>query len=244
MPRLRQLSIPLWIAVWFALSLAGAVSARILPDPSTVFVTIVTDFSHGTLIHHTFVSAARALAGFGLAVAVGIALGALIARSRTLDTILEPFIFMTYPVPKIALFPILTFAFGIGSPSKVAFAFIECLYPILVASIFAIRGVKPNLIWSAASMGASRLRILARVLVPAALPGIFTGLRIALPLAVIVIIVTEMIGDTRGLGFYIADGGASFRVDRIYAGIIVTGVLGFALDCLLTFVRRLILPKL
>ena len=241
---LRQVSIPLWVAVWFVLSLAGVVSARILPDPRTVLLILITDLRDGTLIYHTLVSAGRALAGFGLAVAAGVALGALIARSRVLDAILEPLIFMTYPVPNIALYPILTFAFGIGTPSKIAFAFIECFYPILIASIFAIRGVKPTLIWTAASMGASRMRIIARVIVPAALGGIFTGLRIALPLALIVIIVTEMIGDTRGLGFYIGDGSAAFRVDRVYVGIFMTGVLGFTLDRLLTVIQRFVFPKL
>lgn len=114
---------------------------------------------------------------------------------------------------------------------------------MLVASIFAIRGIKPQLIWTAESMGASRMRIITRVLVPASLSGIFAGLRIALPLALVVIIVTEMIGDTRGLGFYIADGGAAFRIDRVYAGIIMTGVLGFAFHRLLAFIQRLIVPK-
>ncbi len=238
-PALRWLSIPIWIALWFAVAAAGLLSARILPDPRTVLFTLVADLWNGPLISHALVTAARTLVGFGLAAVAGVALGVLIARSRKLDALLEPTIFATYPIPKIALFPILTFAFGIGSPSKIAFAFIECLYPIVVASIFAVRGIKPKLIWAAESMGASRMKIFGGVLVPAALPGIFTGFRIALPIGVIVIIVTEMIGDTRGLGFYIADGGASFRIDRVYAGIIASGALGYALDRALMLVRKL-----
>jgi NitT/TauT family transport system permease protein len=236
----RWLSIPIWIALWFAISVLGLLSARILPDPRTVFATLAADTWNGLLGDHMFVTATRALTGFGLAAIAGVALGALIARSRTLDALLEPMIFATYPIPKIALFPILTFAFGIGSPSKIAFAFLECLYPIVVSSIFAVRGIKPKLIWAAESMGASRMRVLGRVLVPAALPRVFTGFRIALPIGLIVIIVTEMIGDTRGLGFYIADGGASFRADRIYAGIVASGALGYALDRALILIRKLV----
>ncbi len=239
-PIARWLSIPIWIALWFVVAAAGPLSGRILPDPLTVFATLFADAWHGLLINHVLVTAARALAGFGLAAIVGVVLGALIARSRALDAMLEPMIFATYPIPKIALFPILTFAVGIGSPSKIAFAFLECLYPIVVAAIFAVRGINPKIIWAAESMGASRMRVLGRILVPAALPGVFTGFRIAVPIGLVVIIVTEMIGDTRGLGFYIADGGASFRVDRIYAGIVAAGALGYALDRGLILVRRLI----
>lgn len=238
MPGARWLSIPLWFTVWFAISKSGAVSARILPDPTAVFITFVGDVANGALVHHALVSGTRAVAGFALAAVPGIVLGASIARVRLLDALLEPFIFSTYPVPKIALFPILSFLFGIGTPSRVAFAFLEAIYPIMIASIFAVRGIKPKLIWTAESMGASRRRILQRVLVPAALPGIFTGFRIALPLSLLVIVVTEMMGDAQGLGFYISDGGASFRPDRVYAGVIAVGTLGYMLDLALILVRR------
>ncbi len=240
-PALRWLSIPLWFVIWFAVSKSGVVSPRILPDPITVFTTLFVDIANGDLIHHALASGTRTLSGFSLAVIPGVVLGALIARFRIVDALLDPLIFSTYPIPKIALYPILSFAFGIGTPSKIAFAFLEALYPIMVASIFAVRGIKPNLIWTAESMGASRLRIFWRVLVPAALPGIFTGFRIALPISLLVIIVTEMIGDMQGLGFYISDGGASFRADRIYAGVIAVGALGYMLDLALSLVRRAVL---
>lgn len=236
--RWRWLSIPLWFAVWLAIAKSGALSPRVLPDPTAVLATFVSDLANGGLVHHAMVSGTRALAGFGLAAIPGIALGALIARFRLVDALLEPFVFATYPVPKIALFPILSFAFGIGTPSRVAFAFLESIYPIMIAAMFAVRGIRLKLIWSAESMGASRLTILRRVLVPAALPGIFTGFRIALPLALLVVIVTEMMGDAQGLGFYIADGGASFRADRIYAGVVAVGALGYLLDLGLLLVRR------
>lgn len=241
MPGLRWISIPFWFAVWFALSKSGVISARILPDPTVVFTTFGVDVVNGSLIRHSIVSGMRALSGFACAVPPGIILGALIARFRVVDALLEPIVFGTYPVPKIALFPILSFAFGIGTPSRVAFAFLEAIYPIIIASIFAVRGIKLKLIWTAESMGASRVRIVGRVLVPAALPSIFTGFRIALPLSLLVIIVTEMMGDSQGLGFYISDGGASFRADRIYAGIIAVGALGYVLDLALLFLRRVVI---
>ncbi|MCY1299523.1 putative aliphatic sulfonates transport permease protein SsuC [compost metagenome] len=136
----------------------------------------------------------------------------------------------------------LTLAFGIGSGSKIAFAFLESFYPIVAASIFAFRGIRTRLVWAAQSMGATNLQILLRVMIPAALPGVFTGLRIGLPVSVLVVIVAEMIGDGRGLGFYIADASLSFRTDKVFAGIIVVGLLGFVCDRVLVFVSNVALP--
>lgn len=238
---LRVVSILIWILAWFISAQMQLVSARILPSPQVVLVTFISDLRSGALLFHSLTTVSRALFGFGLAIPAGVLLGAAMARSSIVDSLLEPTILVTYPVPKIALFPILTFVFGLGSGSKIAFAFLECLYPITVATMFAVRGINFRLIWAAQSMGAGRARILSRVLLPAAVPGIFTGLRIALPTAVIVIIITEMLGDTRGLGYYIADASASFSSDRVYAGIVAVGACGYLLDRALTTVRKRVL---
>lgn len=241
-PGLRWCSIPLWFGVWYLFASGGLVSPDILPDPRVVAAALYDDTVNLVLLNHALVSASRALAGFALAIPAGVLLGALIARVRIADALLEPITFMTYPVPKIALFPILTLAFGMGSPSKIAFAFLESFYPIVAASIFAFRGIRTRLVWAAQSMGASNLQILLRVMIPAALPGIVTGLRIGLPVSVLVVIVAEMIGDGRGLGFYIADASLSFRTDKVFAGIIVVGILGFAFDRVLVFASKIALP--
>src|SRR5262249_58871576 len=108
----------------------------------------------------------------------------------------EPIFFLGYPIPKIALFPVFTYIFGIGTPSKIAFTFLECLYPIVVTCYFGFRAVQTRLIWSAQNCGASRSTILRRVLFPATMPSIFFRLRVALPLAVIVVVVPHMIGGS------------------------------------------------
>lgn len=241
-PGLRWLSIPIWLVIWFALSAGGIVSEAILPPPRVVAETLYADVANGILVSNALVSAGRALAGFALAIPVGILFGALLARVPLAEALLEPITFITYPIPKIALFPILTFAFGIGSPSKIAFAFLESFYPIVAASIFAFRGMRVRLLWTAQAMGASHLRILTRVMIPAALPGIFTGLRIALPVSLLVVIVAEMISDGRGLGFYISDASLSFRSDKVYAGIIAVGVLGYLFDRALVLVGKVAVP--
>ena len=117
----------------------------------------------------------------------------------------------TYPIPKIALFPIFIYLFGIGSLSKVLLIFLECLYPIVVTTHAGSRAVNRVLLWSAANMGATRTRILWGVVVPAAAPHIFAGFRIALPIAMIVVIITEMISSADGLGYLVMYSLASFK---------------------------------
>ncbi len=150
----------------------------------------------------------------------------------------EPIFFLGYPVPKIALFPVFTYIFGIGTPSKIAFTFLECLYPIVVTCYFGFRGVQTQLVWTGQNCGASRMTILRRVIFPAAMPSIFSGLRIALPVAIIVVVITEMIGDSIGLGYYITIWSTRFRFANVYAAIIVIGICGLALDQVLLALRH------
>ena len=155
----------------------------------------MTEIGNGTLVYHAGVTISRALTGFLLAALVGIPFAAAMARSVLVRNLFEPIFFIGYPIPKIALFPVFTYIFGIGTPSKIAFTFIECLYPIVVACYFGFRAVQTRLVWSAQNCGASRAIILSRVILPAALPSIFAGLRVALPVAIIVVVITEMIGE-------------------------------------------------
>ncbi len=234
----RWYSIPLLLCLWQVASVTGLASPRILPGLDVIAAAFWVDLVNGALIANGAVSLMRAMIGYGLAALVGVALGTAMARSRVVDELFEPIFFFGYPVPKIALFPIFTFVFGIGTPSKVAFIFLECLYPITVATLFAIRHVDKALIWSARSMGAGRSRVFWRVLLPAAAPAIYAGLRIALPISIIVVIITEMIGDTTGLGYYITYAATSFEYPKVYAGIAAVGILGFTLDRLFAWSRR------
>ena len=181
------------------------------------------------------------MAGFTLAALVAVPFAAAMARSAIWRNLFEPIFFLGYPVPKIALFPVFTYIFGIGTPSKIAFTFLECLYPIVVTSFFGFRAIQTRLIWTAANFGAGRAVMLRRVILPAALPSIFSGLRVALPVAIIVVIITEMIGDSIGLGYYITIWSTRFSFSNIYAAIFVIGVCGFVLDQALLLLRRYVI---
>jgi NitT/TauT family transport system permease protein len=234
----RWYSVPLLLLLWQAVSLAGLVSPRLVPDPRLVAQTFWADLMDGTLVHHGEFSVMRALIGYGLAAVVGTAVGLLMARSRLARDFVEPVFFFGYPIPKIALFPVFAFVFGFGTPSKIAFVFLECLYPIAIATYFGFAQVPQRHIWAAQSMGAGRATILWRVMIPAALPAIFSGLRIALPIAIVVVIITEMIGDTTGLGFYITNAAVSFKYPGVYAGIAAVAILGFVFDRAFALLRN------
>lgn len=184
------------------------------------------------------VSLERALGGFALAAAVGILLGIVMGRSRLVAALLDPLFSGTYAVPKLALFPIFIFVFGIGSLSKVALVFLECLYPIVIVTSQGARGVNRVLLWSAQNMGASAAATLRRVVVPAAAPFIFAGLRVALPIALIVVIITEMVSSADGLGYLVIYSLSSLKTDRMLAVVVVIAAMGWALDKGLVMLRN------
>jgi NitT/TauT family transport system permease protein len=234
----RWYSIPLLLLSWQLAVTSGLVESRLLPGLDRVLSALATDIINGVLPYHTGVTLGRAAIGLALAALIGIPFAAAMARVTVVRNLFEPIFFFGYPVPKIALFPVFTYIFGIGSPSKIAFAFLECLYPIVVTSYLALRAIPNRMIWAAENMGAPRLSILSRVILPAAMPGIFAGFRIALPISIIVIVLTEMIGDSRGLGYYIAISGTRFAFQNVYAAILVIGVCGLVLDRALLLWRR------
>ena len=241
-PLLRRIgewySIPLLLVLWQLAVTSGLVESRLLPSLTRVWSALVVDLGNGVLIQHAGVTLGRAALGFALAVVIGVPFAAAMARSVTVRNLFEPIFFFGYPIPKIALFPVFTYVFGIGSPSKIAFTFLECLYPIVVTAYLGFRAIPNSLIWTAENMGAPQRTILCRVILPAAMPGIFAGLRIALPIAIIVVVLTEMIGDSKGLGYYLAISGTRFAFQNVYAAILVIGVCGFALDRVLLWLRR------
>jgi NitT/TauT family transport system permease protein len=234
----RWYSIPLMLIFWQVAVGSGLVESRLLPSPAKVFAVLIAETANGALVHHAAVTITRALAGFFLAALVGLPFAAAMARSALWRNLFEPIFFLGYPVPKIALFPVFTYIFGIGSPSKIVFTFLECLYPIVVTCYLGFRGVQTRLLWTAQNFGAGRITVLRRVFLPAALPSVFAGLRIALPVSLIVVVITEMIGDSVGLGSYITLWSTRFSFANVYAAIVVIGVCGLVLDRVLLLARR------
>jgi ABC-type nitrate/sulfonate/bicarbonate transport system permease component len=229
--------VALALVTWELLARSGLTSRIILPS----LVSIGWEFGQLAMrpasLAEAWQSLHRALAGFALAAVIGVALGVLMGRSALAAACFNPVLAGTYPIPKIALFPIFVFLFGIGSLSKVVLVFLECLYPIVVTAYAGSRAVDRVLLWSASNMGASRAQVLRRIVVPASAPYIFAGFRIALPIAMIVVIITEMIGSADGLGYLVIYALSSLKTDRMLAVVVAIALLGLGLDRLLVLVR-------
>ncbi len=226
------------LLAWELIARSGTVSPRLMPTLDLILDAFWQALASGELLHHAGISLARALSGFCLAAVLGTVLGVLMARLRIVERLVEPLFSFGYPIPKIALYPLFILALGFGSASKVALITLECLFPIAVNTYFGVRSVPPRLVWSAQNLGASRLAIFWKVLVPAAAPTIFAGLRVALPLSMVVVTITEMIGDSSGLGYFIAYSSASFMYDASYAGVLAIALVGMTLDRTLVFLRN------
>ncbi len=226
------------VLAWETAARSGMFSPLIVPSVTRIGYQLWLLATRPEALVEAWYSVARALGGFVLAAVVGVALGVLMGRSALAAAFLGPLFSGTYPIPKIALFPIFIFLFGIGSLSKVLLIFLECLYPIVITTQAGGRAVNRVLLWSAANMGASRARIVWSVVVPATAPFIFAGFRIALPIAMIVVIITEMISSADGLGYLVMYSLASFKTDRMLAVVIVIALVGVALDWLVVRLRN------
>lgn len=226
----RWYSLPVVLAAWELMARSGMISHRLMPDLWTIASAFWAALIQGDVIYHASFSVWRGLVGFGLAAIAGVALGAAMARSRWFEAIFEPVFSFGYPIPKIALFPIFIFIFGLGHMSKIALVFLESLYPITVGTYYGIKSVERIYIWNAQAMGAKPRQIFFRVLIPASLPYIASGLRIAVHVALIVVIILEMIGDSTGLGYFVVYAGASYEYARSFAGILAIVIVGFTID--------------
>src|SRR5215470_352595 len=209
--------------------------------PSEIARHFVEAVWSGELLPHVGASLGRALPGFALGSLIGVVLGLLAGVARSLDQLLSPVVFLTYPVPKIVFLPIVMLWVGIGDASKIAVIALACFYPCFINAYYGARGTSRIMVWSGLNMGARRAQIFRKVVVPGSLPLVFAGLRVALALSFILLFSTEMIDARSGLGFLIRQSESSLRFDLMYVAIVAVAVLGYASDQLLLVIRRRVL---
>lgn len=235
---LKFYSIFLLMLIWELLANSGWVNPRIFPTLGAIWSRLILMWNNGDLIYHSQFTLERAMLGLGLALLVGMPLGLWMGRVSLVERLFDPLFSLGYPVPKIAFYPVFIFLLGIDTEPKVALVFLECLFPIVLNTFFGARQVNRTYLWAARNMGASKFEILRKVVLPSAAPSIFTGFRIALPISLIVVIITEMISSSTGLGYLISYSASSFRISAVFAGIVVIGLLGFLLDRLTILIRN------
>jgi len=227
----------LLLVAWEAAARSGLWSPLLFPSLASIASELGRLLASGEFLLEAWVTLERALGGFALAAACGVLLGMLMGRSAFVAGLLDPLFSGTYAVPKLALFPIFIFVFGIGSLSKIALVFLECLYPIAIMTYHGARDLNRTLLWAAQNMGASRADILRRVVIPATAPFVFAGFRVAVPVAMIVVVITEMVSSADGLGYRVIYSLSSLKTDRMLAVVVVIAALGYALDRAVVLLR-------
>ena len=224
------------IAEWGTRS--GWISALTLPRPSDVLVAFRELHVSGLLYEHLAVSVSRLAVGAALGVSVGVGTGVLIGLFSYIRAGLVPLVAAIFPIPKIALLPLFVIWFGIDEGSKYALIALGTFTPMVVATYGAVDNVDRTLIRMAQSFGLSWLSIVRKIVLPGAMPGILSGLRISLAIAIILLVAAEMLGAEHGIGAYVLEAGSLYDLDRLFAGVVILSVLGVLVSAAITFLER------
>lgn len=220
------LAVAVVLVVWQAL--AVVLGSSMLPGPATVLVAFAQGL-RGNLGTHIAVSGWRLVASMVAAVLLAVPLGLILGQSRRLDSLAAPLIYITYPIPKVVLLPVVMIFLGVGDVSKVFLIAVILFYQILVVVRDASHAVRPELIYSVRSLGASKRQILRFVYIPACLPATLTALRVSTGTAVAVLYVAESFATQSGLGFYIMDTWQALAYPKMYSAVVAMSAIGFGI---------------
>jgi ABC-type nitrate/sulfonate/bicarbonate transport system permease component len=237
---LRLAAVAVFLGLWSAAAglvvLLGLFNPIFLPGPWIVLGAIVELAMKGQLWVHTASTLERVALGFTTGALAALILGLIAGYVRAVGDLVEPIIELLRPIPPLAVLPLFIVWVGIGEGSKIGFITYATFFPMFLTTVHAVRQIDPLLLRAARSLGARRLQLFLRVILPAALPDILTGLRLGVALSFFVIVISEFIGAEHGLGYLINDGRNFFLVPQMLGSAIVLGLLGYAGNAL---VRRL-----
>ncbi len=223
------------LALLVGLWAAGAYLVRrpFLPGPGLVFRRLAMRLGDGSLVLHALASMRRVALALVFATPTAAALGLAAGRSRRIDAVVSPFVYLLHPLPKVAFLPVIMLFFGLGDGAKVFLIGLIIVGQILVAARDAARAVPEALLESVRSLGAGRCALFRHVVVPATLPALLTALRVGLGTAIAVLFIAETFATESGLGWYIVDAWSRVDYPDMYAAITALSVLGFGAFALL-----------
>lgn len=236
------LEVIILIVMWHFLSLTEWFPVY-LSSPTEVFSQMGGLLFSGEIFSHMQISLYRSLFSFLLVAVIGTVLGILAGYFKPIGSFFDPLISFFNPVPKIALLPVFLVWFGVTDTTRILIIFTSAFFPAFIATIDGVRNIDKLYLWNAKSMGAGPFTILYKVVLPAAMPKIFDGLRVALALCFVMMFSSEMIGTStgKGLGFLILNADSYGRTDIVLAAVLYIMLLGFLFDRLLILVRRYVL---
>jgi ABC-type nitrate/sulfonate/bicarbonate transport system permease component len=237
----RVASVLALLVLWQLISDSGIVTVFQLPSFTRVLSRIWDDAVAGDLWVNTAVTLYRALAGFAIASVGGIVSGMAMSRIKLVHWFFDPIISIGFPMPKIAFLPVIILWLGVYDTSKITMIVFDAIFPVIAATMIAVEGVEREFVWSARNMGANEREVLWQVVLPAALPQIMTGLQVALPLSLIVAVVTEMLMGGYGLGGAMMTASRFANSPGVFAGIVEIAVIGYVLVKIMALIRRRLL---
>ena len=233
----------LLLGLWQLVSVLGVFSAVQLPSPGAVLTSAADLIERGELGTHIAISTQRVLTGFALGAALGLVLGALLGLSRLADVLLGPLFGAVRAVPSLALVPLLILWMGIGEDSKVTLITIGAFFPVFTTVSLALRHVDKNLVEAARAFGLNGIKLLTTVQLPAVVPAVFSGLRLALAQSWLFLVAAELIASSMGLGFLLTDSQNNGRTDRMFLAIVLLAVIGKTTDALLGVAEKWAVKK-
>ncbi len=220
---------------------AGWISALTLPRPSDVLATFGELWQSGMLYKHLAPSLSRLAVGGAIGASLGIAVGVMIGLFSYARAGLVPLVAALFPIPKIALLPLFVIWFGIDEMSKYALIAFGTFTPTVVATYGAVDNVDRSLIRMGQSFGLRWWSIVRKIVLPGAMPGILSGLRISLAIAIILLVAAEMLGAEYGIGAYILEAGSLYDLERLFAGVVILSLLGVILSTVIGLIEKRLL---
>jgi NitT/TauT family transport system permease protein/sulfonate transport system permease protein len=231
-----------FLGVWQILSQEGVVDARFFPPPSRILVTALDMIGQGTLQADLLISLRALVIGFAIGFVVGTVCGAILGMSRVARAAFEPLLSSFYTIPKLALLPLLLLIFGIGEVPKITLVALGVFFISWISMLEAMLDIPEGYLETARSFEVGRHRTMRQVIVPAVLPQVFVGLRIAVGSAILILIGVEFVSGGAGLGYRIWNSWTIFAADRMYVGIVVVALLGYLLTKLVEVLAKYCVP--
>lgn len=227
-----------FLALWQISSTRGWVNPAVFPPLDVILSALWGSLASGALLDDIAISLQRSGIAFSAAVAIGVPLGLVMGQARIVEHALDPLLQFFRQTSALALYPVFILLLGLGETSKVFVIFWATLFPILLSTIGGVKEVDTKLIEMARTYGASRLTIFRRVVLPAAVPAIFVGLRLSATTALLLLIAAEMIGANKGVGFQVMNAQYNFQIPLMFAAILLLALLGLAANAVLVLLQR------
>lgn len=241
-PLVRVLALAGLLVAWEVVTRTGWVPALFLPSPLGVIETGVEMLGSGELLTHIVTSLRRIVLGFGLGALGGVSVGLAVGFFSLAEAVGNPLIAATFPIPKIALLPLLILWLGIGEASKIAVIMLGVFFPMAINTYTGVRNADPLLIRAAVSFGAGRWSLIRKVMLPSALPMIFAGLKLGAGTSLLLLVAAEMIAANAGIGFLVLHAQNLMETTKLMVGIVLLSVLGVCSHWLLVRLERVAIP--